>query len=178
MPLDSDILETFVTDMYGVIVASSTQQHIGLNRPEEDYFTGAKRKGIHVTDLHQSIDSDELVIEVSRLLSSRKEGVNLPVGIIVNRIKGSSIAGLLVKGIGNDDKYFVPDSKLVTYVVNRENQIIAGSNVQNGKMPQMEIHTEPIIKFNETGEEIIGVYQDTWAIGFLVYQYMIHIWIG
>ena len=160
MPLDSDILETFVTDMYGVIVASSTQQHIGLNRPEEDYFTGAKRKGIHVTDLHQSIDSDELVIEVSRLLSSRKEGVNRPVGIIVNRIKGSSIAGLLVKGIGNDDEYFVPDSKLVTYVVNRENQIIAGSNVQNGKMPQMEIHTEPIIKFNETGEEIIGVYQD------------------
>ena len=160
MPLDPDILETFVTDMHGFIVASSDQQHIGLNRPDENYFTGAKRDGIYVTDLHRSDDADELVIEVSRLLKSREKGVDRPVGIIVNRIKGSSIASLLVKGTTNKEEYFVPDSDLTTYIVNRNNQIIAGSNVHKDKMLEIEINTEPISKFNETGEETIGVYKD------------------
>jgi len=160
MPLDPDILETFVTDMHGFIVASSDQQHIGLNRPDENYFTGAKTEGIYVTDLHQSADADELVIEVSSLLKSREKGVDRPVGIIVNRIKGSSIASLLVKGTTNKEEYFVPDSDLTTYIVNRNNQIIAGSNVHKDKMLEIEINTEPISKFNETGEETIGVYQN------------------
>ena len=119
MPLDPDILETFVTDMYGFIVASTTQQHVGLNRPEEDYFTGAKRKDVYVTDLHQSADAEGVVIEVSRLLKSRQKGVDRPVGIIVNRIKGSSIADLLLKDATNNEEYFVPDSNLTTYIVNR-----------------------------------------------------------
>ncbi len=160
MPLDPDILETFVTDMYGLIVASSNQQHIGLSRPGEDYFTGAVREGVYVTDLHKSIDADELVIEVSRLLRSREKGVHRPVGIIVNRIKGSSVAGLLVNDATNMEEFFVPDSKLTTYIVNRNNQVIAGSNVHKDKTLEMEINTEPITKFKETGQEIIGVYQD------------------
>ncbi|MBC8554770.1 MAG: response regulator, partial [Candidatus Brocadiales bacterium] len=139
---------------------SSTHQHGGLNRPEEDYFTGAKREDVYVTDLHQSADADELVIEVSRLLKSRKKGVDRAVGIIVNRIKGSSIAGLLVKEATNNEEFFVPDSNLTSYIVNRNNQIIAGSNIHKDKMLEVELDTKPIKKFNETGEEIIGVYQD------------------
>ena len=146
--------------MYGFIVASTTQQHVGLNRPEEDYFTGAKRKDVYVTDLHQSADADEPVIEVSRLLKSRQKGVDRPVGIIVNRIKGSSIADLLLKDATNNEEYFVPDSNLTTYIVNRNNQIIAGSNIHKDRMLEVELDTKPIKKFNETGEEIIGVYQD------------------
>ncbi len=174
MPLDPDILETFVTDMYGFIVASSNPEHVGLNRPEEDYFTGAKKEGVCVTDLHKSVDADELVIEVSKLLSSREKGAHRPVGIIVNRIKGSSIANLLVKDITNNEEYFVPDSNLTTYIVNSNNQIIASSNVLNGKMLEIEINTEPISKFNESGEEIIGVYQDQLGnnvFGVSIYDY-------
>jgi PAS domain S-box-containing protein len=160
MPLDPDILETFVTDMYGKIVSSSNPQHVGLNRSDEYYFTGAKRESVCVTDLHQCIDADELVIEVSRLLTSRTGGKLKSVGVIVNRIKGSSLANLLVKDTTNREETIVPGSYLTTYIINNNDQVIAGSNVHKDEMLQVAINTEPVIKFNETGEEIIGVYQD------------------
>ena len=59
-PLDADILETFVMNMHGEIVASSNPQHVGLNRPDADFFTGAKRQGVYVTDLHRCNDADQL----------------------------------------------------------------------------------------------------------------------
>ena len=133
MPLDPDILETFITDMYGKIVASSNPLHVGLNRPDEDYFTGAKREGVCVTDLHRSIDADELVIDVSRLLRSRKKGDHKPVGIIVNRIKGSSIASLLEKKITDVRNANTQSSYLAMYIINANDQVVAGSNIEIGR---------------------------------------------
>ncbi|MBC8552981.1 MAG: response regulator [Candidatus Brocadiales bacterium] len=159
IPLDPDILETFVTDMYGKIVASSNPQHVGLKRPDEDYFSGAKREGVCVTDLHQCIDADELTIEVSTLLTSRNSGIIKVVGVIVNRIRWSSIVSVLIKDTTNKEETIVPNSYLKTYIINNNNQVIAGSNVNKDEMLKMVINTDPIAKFNETGETIIGVYQ-------------------
>jgi signal transduction histidine kinase/DNA-binding response OmpR family regulator len=160
LPLDPDILEIFVTDMYGRIVSSSNTKHVGLKRADADYFTGAKKQDVFMTDLHRCIDSNEPVLEVSRLLTSRIGGKLESIGVIINRIRGTAISNLLVKDTTGDETIYVPDSNLTTYIVNCNNQVVADSNVLNGKMLEMEINTEPIIKFNKTGEEIIGVYQD------------------
>ncbi|MGR3175553.1 MAG: response regulator [Candidatus Scalindua sp.] len=159
-PLDADILETFVMNMHGEIVASSNPQHVGLNRPDADFFTGAKRQGVYVTDLHRCNDADEPVIEVSRFLSSRENGGFKPIGVIVNRIKGSSLANLLVNDVIGEEESFAPGSYLRLYIINNKNQVIAGSNIHREEMLNMIMNTKPVVSFNDSGKEIIDVYKD------------------
>ena len=95
IPLDADILETFVMDVHGEVIASSNPQHITLKMPDADYFVNARRDGIYTTDLHHCVEAGEPVIEVSGLLTSKKEENSEAIGVIVNRIKGSSLLDLL-----------------------------------------------------------------------------------
>ncbi len=160
IPVDPDILETFIIDVHGEIVASSNPQHVRLKKPGADYFTGAKRQGVYVTDMHRCVDSDEPVIEVSRLLHSRKNRESKFIGVIVNRIKGSSLMNLLVNDMAGEEESFAPGSYLRTYVINNKNQVIAGSNIHREDMLNLEISTKPVASFNDSGEKIIDVYKD------------------
>ncbi|MBC8555889.1 MAG: diguanylate cyclase [Candidatus Brocadiales bacterium] len=158
--LDTDILETFILNMHGEVVASSNPRHVGLKRSDADYFAGVKNRDVFITDLHKCMDADMLVIEVSRLLTERKNGKLESVGVVVNRVKGISIADLLVKNTTGRETILVKDSNLRTYIINNNNQVVAGSNVHENRMLDMVINTEPVTKFRETGEEIIGVYRN------------------
>ncbi|MHC4454609.1 MAG: response regulator, partial [Planctomycetota bacterium] len=158
--LDPDILETFVMGIDGKILASSNKQHIRLMRDDADYFIGAKEQDVYVTDLHQCVDSGEPVMEVSRLLSSRINGELKSIGVIVNRIKGTSLANLIVKNLPDKKKEISPGSHLMTYIINSSNHVIAGSSVRHDEMLRMIMDTKPVILFNDSGKEIIDVYQD------------------
>ncbi|MBO1224244.1 MAG: cache domain-containing protein, partial [Candidatus Scalindua sediminis] len=101
VPLDVDILETFVMDMHGEIIASSKPQHIALKRSDADYYVSARKYGVYTTDLHHCVETGEPVIEVSSLLTSREEDFKA-IGVIVNRIKGSSLVDLLKRDVADD----------------------------------------------------------------------------
>ncbi|MGR3173090.1 MAG: PAS domain S-box protein [Candidatus Scalindua sp.] len=159
-PLDLDILETFIMDVHGEIIASSNPQHVSFKRPGADFFTGAKRQGVYVTDMHQCIDADEPVIEVSKLLYSRINRESGFIGVIVNRIKGSSLANLLVNDMTGKEEGFAPGSNLRSYIINVKNQVIAGSNIHKEDILKLIINTKPVVRFNDTGNEIIDVYSD------------------
>jgi hypothetical protein len=100
--LDADILETFVMDMHGEVIASSKPRHIALKTPDADYFVNAMRYGVYTTDLHQCVEAGEPVIEVSRLLTSKDEENPEAIGVIVNRIKGSSLVDLLRREVADN----------------------------------------------------------------------------
>lgn len=198
VPLDVDILETFVMDLNGEIVASSKTQHVKLKRPDADYFVNAKRYGAYTTDLHYCEETGEPMIETSRLLTSRKENSEA-IGVIVNRIKGSSLVDLLRKEAVNDgvilsesepvrpedstesqelmsqgpsimevkgllDLEFTKTPALELpvdiYIVDKNNNLVAGSNISKDAMLKKIADTEPVNKFNDSGEETIGIYQN------------------
>lgn len=198
VPLDVDILETFVVDMHGEIIASSKTQHITLKRPDADYFVNARKYGVYATDLHHCVETGEPVIEVSRLLTSREEDFKA-IGVIVNRIKGSSLVDLLKRDVVDDgailsesnlgkleestesqglsasealmmeDKGFMDleftktlilEQSVETYIVNSNNCVIAGSNTPKEAILRKIVNTEPVSRFNDSGEETIGIYQN------------------
>jgi diguanylate cyclase (GGDEF)-like protein/PAS domain S-box-containing protein len=110
VPLDVDILETFVMDMHGEVIASSKPHHITLKRPNADYFVNAKIYGVYTTDLHHCVETGEPVIEVSRLLSDKNEK-SKAIGVIVNRIRGYALLDLLRRDV-EDNSVILSESKL------------------------------------------------------------------
>ncbi len=197
-PLDVDILETFVLDMHGAIIASSKPQHITQKRSDADYYVNARKYGVYATDLHHCVETGEPVIEVSRLLTSRGEDFKA-IGVIVNRIKGSSLLDLLKRDVADDGvilsesnlnkleestesqrsrlqkpsmmedeglmdlefaKAPIIEQSVETYIVNNNNHIVAGSNISKEAILRQIADTEPVSKFNDTGEETIGIYQN------------------
>jgi diguanylate cyclase (GGDEF)-like protein/PAS domain S-box-containing protein len=198
VPLDVDILETFVMNLHGEIIASSEPQHIGLKRPDADYFVNAKRYGVYTTDIHYCVETDEPVMEVSRLLTNRKENSET-IGVIVNRIRGSSLADLLRREVAGDgvilsesnlgkpeedtesqelmasEALMMEDKGLLDlkftetpnleqsveiYIVNNKNHVVAGTNTPKDAVSGKIAETEPVSKFNDFGEETIGIYQN------------------
>ena len=125
VPLDVDILETFVMDMHGEIIASSKTQHITLKRPDADYFVSARKYGVYATDLHHCVETGEPVIEVSRLLTSREEDFKA-IGVIVNRIKGSSLVDLFKRDVA-EDSAILSESNLGKLEESKESQGIRAS---------------------------------------------------
>ncbi|MFQ5712957.1 MAG: diguanylate cyclase [Candidatus Scalinduaceae bacterium] len=210
VPLDVDILETFVMDMHGEIIASSKTQHITLKRPDADYFVNARKYGVYATDLHHCVETGETVIEVSRLLTSREEDFKA-IGVIVNRIKGSSLVDLLKRDVAEDSvilsesnlgkleestesqglglqkslkmedkglmdlkftKTPIIEQSVETYIVNNNNHVVAGSDIPKEEALRKIANTEPVSKFNDYGEETIGIYQnhlDNQVFGVSVY---------
>ncbi|MEE9605419.1 MAG: diguanylate cyclase [Candidatus Scalindua sp.] len=193
VPLDADILETFVMDVHGEVIASSNPQHITLKMPDADYFVNARRDGIYTTDLHHCVEAGEPVIEVSGLLTSKKEENSEAIGVIVNRIKGSSLLDLLGRG-GDDEgvissglnsdklensagfqevamedrgimdlkftKTPIIEHSVETYIVNNNNRIVAGSNISKEAILGKFADIEPVSRFNGSGAETIGIYQN------------------
>ncbi len=155
-PLDSDIMETFVMDLEGEIIASSNPQHMGLKRPDAEYFIRAKRYGVYVTDLHQCNDADGPVVEVSRLLTSKNNDNFKAIGVIVNRINGASFLNLFKSSEG----VLAQGRDMNIYIINSNNQIVAGSNIPNNAILKKAINTEPVIRFDASGQEILDIYQD------------------
>jgi diguanylate cyclase (GGDEF)-like protein/PAS domain S-box-containing protein len=191
--LDADILETFVMDMHGEVIASSKPRHIALKTPDADYFVNAMRYGVYTTDLHQCVEAGEPVIEVSRLLTSKDEENPEAIGVIVNRIKGSSLVDLLRREVADngvilsgsnlgrpeesaesqelmmEDKGFMDleftktptlEQSVEIYIVDNNNCVVAGSNISKEAILGRISDTEPVSKFNDSGEETIGVYQN------------------
>jgi diguanylate cyclase (GGDEF)-like protein/PAS domain S-box-containing protein len=193
VPLDVDILETFVMDLHGEVIASSKPQHIALKTPGADYFVNAKRYGVYITDLHQCVEAGEPVIEVSRLLTSKDKEDPEAIGVIVNRIKGTSLVDLLRREVTDngvilsgsnlgrpeesaesqklmmENKGFMDleftktptlEQSVEIYIVDSNNCVVAGSNISKEAILGRIADTEPVNKFNDSGEETIGVYQN------------------
>ena len=112
-PLDPDILEIFIMDLEGEIIASSNPQNILLKRQNTDYFINAKRYGIYVSSFNYCMDGNVPVVEISRLLTSRKSEEVKPVGVIVNRIRGNSIVDKVKRGMTVGDQPARPPGQSV-----------------------------------------------------------------
>jgi diguanylate cyclase (GGDEF)-like protein len=166
-PLDPDILETFVIDLEGEIIASSNPEHLRLKVADADYFTKAKRYGGYITNIHRGMDADETVIEVSRLLNSSRPKKVKTIGVLVNRIKGSVITSMLLSQQPAWQRAGMTDGldgntrlKIRTCLIDCNNILIGCSGMNKEDVFKKTINSELVMRFNESGELTSGEYQD------------------
>lgn len=85
IPLNPNILELFIINFNGKIIASSDENHIGEDVSSEKYFSEVELLNTLTGDPHYDPDLDEIVIEISTVILS-KVGQEA-IGVLVSRIK-------------------------------------------------------------------------------------------
>ena len=85
MPLNPNILELFIIDFNGKIIASTDENRIGEDVSSEKYFSEVELLKTFTGDPHYDPDLDEIVIDVSTVILS-KVGQEA-IGVLVSRIK-------------------------------------------------------------------------------------------
>ncbi|MEE9260710.1 MAG: HAMP domain-containing protein [Candidatus Scalindua sediminis] len=85
MSLNPNILELFIVDFKGKIIASTDESRIGEDVSSEEYFSELELLKTFTGDPHYDSGLEEIVIEMSAVILSKVE--QEAVGVIVNRIK-------------------------------------------------------------------------------------------
>ncbi|HLG30185.1 MAG TPA: hypothetical protein VI387_08255, partial [Candidatus Brocadiales bacterium] len=74
VPLDHDIIEAFVIDSRGKVVASSNETWLGMDASHKDYFIEGWRHGIYVSDMWWPATEDEPTLTMSRVITNLRTG--------------------------------------------------------------------------------------------------------
>jgi signal transduction histidine kinase len=85
IPLNPNILELFIINFNGKIIASSDENHIGENVSSEKYFSEVELLNTFTGEPHYDSSLEEIVIEISAVILSKVE--QEAIGVIVSRIK-------------------------------------------------------------------------------------------
>ena len=83
--LHPGILEVFVVDLKGNVIASTDKSRVGEDVSNEGYFSEAESLSAFVSDPHYDTHLKEIVIDFSTLLLNKVEREHI--GVIVNRIR-------------------------------------------------------------------------------------------
>ena len=79
--VNKNILETFILNADGKIVASSNRNKIGLDRYADFYFSGAQ-SGPYIRDVYSSAPVEESIVFSAPIIVNEKEG---PIGVVAAR---------------------------------------------------------------------------------------------
>ena len=85
MSLNPSILELFIVDFNGKVIASTDENHIGENVSSEEYFSELELLKTFAGDPHYDAGLEEIVVETSAVILSKVE--QEAIGVMVNRIK-------------------------------------------------------------------------------------------
>ncbi|KHE92031.1 MAG: two-component sensor kinase [Candidatus Scalindua brodae] len=97
-PLDSDILEVFVTDLNGKVISSTDAGQVGRDVSGETYFSETLKRGSYISDIHSHPDyKQNAYFDVSSVLFIK--GGQVSIGIIVNRYNGDCLSRVIHRGI-------------------------------------------------------------------------------
>ncbi|MHC4269430.1 MAG: HAMP domain-containing protein [Planctomycetota bacterium] len=84
-PLSPNILEVFIVDFNGKVIASTEKTRIGENVSSEEYFSEVELSKAFTGELQYNTGSGETVIDISTVILSKVE--QEAIGVLVNRVK-------------------------------------------------------------------------------------------
>ena len=84
-PLSPNILEIFIVDFNGKVIASTDETHIGENVSNEEYFSEVELSKAFTGDPQYNPGSEETVVDLSTVILSKVE--HEAIGVLVNRVK-------------------------------------------------------------------------------------------
>ncbi len=85
MSLNPNILELFIVDFKGKVIASTDESRIGEDVSSEEYFSELELLKTFAGDPHYDPNLEEIVVETSAVILSKVE--QEAIGVMVNRIK-------------------------------------------------------------------------------------------
>ncbi len=164
VPLDSDIIEAFVIDLHGRVVASSNEARLDMDASEEDYFVEGWRHGIYVSDLRydEHANVDEPIMHMSRVITNLKEAV--PTGMMVITVRGSALskATTIWNGSKGENVHRIRDMGRTgeVFIVNEDGLMITESRFIKNAILRQAVDTEPVRRAFSVDEAMSGIYLD------------------
>jgi len=130
--LDPDILEIAILNHEGKIIASTSQEEVGKDKSNEDYFRGPflfqEQKGSYFSDALKPSQSQDSRLELvfSSILTDKF--FHKPLGVLVTKVKGEILQGILERIVGQTDKggFLKQKHGDDMYIVNGNKLMIAG----------------------------------------------------
>ena len=161
-PLDTDIIELFITDLNGRIIGSTENRQAGKDVSGKRYFSETMRRGYCTGDLYYSPEFRQNTFEIASLLLSKEE--QNPIGIIVNRYSGESIRRITYKGNtperggGTRQRGLGETGEL--YIVNSDKLMITESRFIEHAILKQKVDTDGVRAALDNGAGMMGIYPD------------------
>lgn len=130
--LDPDILEIWILDHKGKVIASTSQEQIGKDKSHEDYFRSPflfqEQRGSYFSDALKPFvtQNSKLELVFSSILTDKI--FHRPLGVLVTKVKGEILQEILEKIADRPDKEDFIGQKHYSdiYIVNSDRLMIAG----------------------------------------------------
>jgi len=162
-PLDSDILEVFVTDLNGKVISSTDAGLVGRDVSDETYFSETLKSGSYISDIHSHPDyKQNAYFDVSNVLFIK--GGQGSIGIIVNRYNGDCLSRVIHRGIkGKLGQVTQPDGWGETgemYIVNKNKLMITESRFVDDALYNQVVDTEGVRTTFDNRSGMAAIYLD------------------
>jgi signal transduction histidine kinase/HAMP domain-containing protein len=161
MPLDHDIIESFIVDLSGRIISSTKDSQIGKNVSYRRYFSRTMKRGFYIGDLHYSPEFKQNTFEVCNLIVGKDEH---PIGIIVNRYSGDSLRRITHRGTSRGPKVEMRHEVLgetgELYIVNSNKIMITESRFVEPAILMQKVDTKGVRSALDNGMGTMGIYTD------------------
>lgn len=130
--MDPDILEIWIHDHTGKVIASTLLEQIGKDKSNENYFRGPflfqEQKGSYFSDALSPSDTHDNKLELvfSSILTDKF--FHKPLGVLVTKVRGEILQDILARIIDQTDKEGFLEQKHGDdiYIVNGDKLMIAG----------------------------------------------------
>lgn len=156
-----ECIETFVLDLEGRIIATSTPSNIGINLSKADYFINGQ-KTAYISDIFQETNTNQITWFVSAPITDMANGTL--VGVLVNRINPKSLSDITT---GRKSHMMGAMSQPIrkgktgeTYIINRDKLMITESRFLDNVILKQTVATELVRLTMKQGQIILANYQD------------------
>ncbi|MBI4007726.1 MAG: HD domain-containing protein, partial [Planctomycetes bacterium] len=162
LPLDSDIMEIFITDLDGKVIGSTNEIRLETDVSDANYFIEGRRRELYFSDVHCFNNEYEPIVTASKVLTNVR--TNDPVGMLVIIIKGDVLCNI-TRSWDNTKDNSTPRFRGMgltgdVYVVNGDYLMITESRFVENTILRQVVDTKPVKRAFTRGEEMSGVYLD------------------
>jgi len=161
--LDSKILDIEILDPRGVVIASTSQEQIGKDKSDKNYFKAPflalERKGSFFTnDLERKGNTDDLRLVYSSILKDKI--LQGPIGVIAIKVNGDIIQEAFNQHVFDPDEESDIGHFSEIYIVNSKKTMIASSTFLKTMDFKQIINTTPVSEVFLSHSEWSGIYKN------------------
>jgi methyl-accepting chemotaxis protein len=141
--------EYFIVDMQGRILASTDEDHIGIDRSRDAYFIHGQ-KGLYIKDVYKSDVTGQVGFAVAGPLQSVHSGELLGVFCIRRNLDQMNAIIANHEGMGHSGDI---------YIVNKDGYIFTNSVFEKEAALTKKVETEPVKLWQSQKKEFEGLYR-------------------
>ncbi|MBF0123173.1 MAG: HAMP domain-containing protein, partial [Candidatus Omnitrophica bacterium] len=150
--------EYFIVDMSGIIIASTDEKHIGIDRTSDPYFIHGQ-KSVYLKDVYKSDITGRLGFVIAGPMYSVSSKEQIGIFCIRYNIDGLNRITSDYTGMGKTGE---------VHIVNKDGYLITQSRNDSDSVLKQKIDSEPIKVFQSQRRNMVGNYLDhrgQWVMG-------------